>query len=85
VGFDETDATQAGVESGAIYSSILQSQYRCGYETARLLLDAIRGIEDKGPMSGPRLTALPIFVMRASNMQDLRVNHVIHQPRSTAS
>lgn len=76
IGFDESAEEQADVQSGAIYSSILQNQYRCGYETVRALADNARGVAQNGP-SGPWLVALPVLVMRQDNLQSLRDSHMV--------
>ena len=79
VGFDESAEEQAAVQSGAIYSSVLQNQYRCGYETVRVLAELIRGGQPNGP-TGARLTALPVTVLRADNIDSLRQSRVIRDP-----
>jgi ribose transport system substrate-binding protein len=76
IGFDESPEEQADVLSGAIYSSILQNQYHCGYETVRTLADTCRGVAQNGP-SGPWLVALPVIVMRKDNLQSLRDSHMV--------
>jgi ribose transport system substrate-binding protein len=79
IGFDESPEEQADVVSGDIYSSVLQDQYRCGYEAVRVLADLLRGIQVKGP-SGPMLTELPVLVMRPDNIQALRNKQWIRTP-----
>ena len=76
IGFDESAEEQAAVLSGAIYSSILQDQYHCGYETVRVLADLARGVAQNRP-AGPRVTALPVLVMRKDNIQSLRDSRTI--------
>jgi ribose transport system substrate-binding protein len=76
IGFDESAEEQAAVLSGAMYSSILQDQYHCGYETVRVLADLARGVAQNRP-AGPRLTALPVLVMRKDNIQSLRDSRTI--------
>ena len=79
VGFDESPDEQAAVRDGAVYSSILQNQYRCGYETVRVLAELARGVhQDSGP-TGARLTALPVTIMRADNIDALREARVIRK------
>ena len=51
IGFDESVEEQADVLSGAIYSSILQDQYQCGYEIVRDLADICRGSAKNGASS----------------------------------
>jgi ribose transport system substrate-binding protein len=76
IGFDESPDEQAAVQSGAVYSSVLQNQYRCGYETVRVLAELVRGVKPEGP-SDTRLTALPVTVLRADNLEALRQSHAI--------
>jgi ribose transport system substrate-binding protein len=84
IGFDESDETQEMVASGAIYSSILQDQYRCGYEAVRLLADTARGTDQKGPQ-GDRRTHLPINVLRKDNIADMRKTKRIHVPANAVA
>jgi ribose transport system substrate-binding protein len=79
VGFDESDETQGHIEAGRIQSSILQDQYRCGYEAIRLLADSARGQDQKGPQ-GARRTHLPIRVLRKDNIDAMRAEKRIRQP-----
>jgi len=76
IGFDESAEEQAAVEAGDIYSSVLQDQYRCGYETVRVLSDIYKGVEQGGAV-GPRMVALPILVMKPEFIKELRANHII--------
>lgn len=81
VGFDEVEETQAGVLSGTIYSSILQDQYRCGYEAVRVLAEIVRGTEQESLGNrGPRMTQLPLNVMYASNVEELRKQKKVRTP-----
>lgn len=80
IGFDESDDTQAGVENGAIYSSVLQDQYRCGYETLYLMYDALRG-DPQERSSGVRVIHLRTWVLKADNLEELRADKMVHQPK----
>jgi ribose transport system substrate-binding protein len=84
IGFDESDETQAGVEAGTIYSSILQDQYRCGRETVLMLVNALRGNDHNAP-DGPRIVPTRILVMNKQNIPQLREEKLVHQIRSTTS
>ena len=79
VAFDETPEVQQGVQGGAIYSSIVQNQYRCGYETVRSMADLLRGTAQGAP-EAPRVTALSVAVMKSDNIDDLRRTRVVHTP-----
>jgi ribose transport system substrate-binding protein len=82
VGFDESDETQRHIEAGQIHSSILQDQYRCGFEAVRLLADSARGVDQKGPL-GARRTHLPIHVLRQNNLEDMRGSGRVRTPGVT--
>ena len=79
IGFDESPDEQAAVRDGVVYSSILQNQYRCGYETVRVLAELVRGIEQPNGPTGARLTALPVKIMHADNIEELQKTRVIRK------
>jgi ribose transport system substrate-binding protein len=79
IGFDESDDTQAGVSSGAIYSSILQDQYRCGFAAIDAISDALRGSDINAPTAA-HIIALRLQVMHPDNIADLRHEKWIHTP-----
>lgn len=79
IGFDASDEEQALVASGAIFSSVLQDQYHCGYETVRVLSDMLKGIGESHPWSG-RISEQPTMLMKADNIQSLRGQHMIEGP-----
>src|SRR2546421_4001904 len=78
IAFDESPDTLAGIESGTIQASILQDQYRIGYEAVRILASTVRGLEQGGPL-GPRFIYLPVRVIRQDNLADLRAQNRIRQ------
>lgn len=51
VGFDEEDDTLRGVQEGAIHATVVQSPYRYGYESVRILAALARGDESVVPES----------------------------------
>src|SRR6185503_6141080 len=71
IAFDESPETQAGIEAGTVQASILQDQYRIGYESVRVLASTIRGLEQGGPQ-GPRFVYLPVQVLRQDNLESFR-------------
>jgi ribose transport system substrate-binding protein len=81
VGFDESPEEQADIASGAIYSSVLQEQYRCGYEAVRVMAELLRGVQVHGPTT-TRLTELPVLVLQANNIEDMRKANIIRTPAS---
>jgi ribose transport system substrate-binding protein len=78
IAFDESPETQAGIEAGTVQASILQDQYRIGYEAVRVLASSVRGLEQSGP-TGPRMTHLPIYVLRQDNLELLRSQNRIRR------
>jgi ABC-type sugar transport system substrate-binding protein len=82
VGFDDLDETQAGIEAGTVYSSILQDQYGLGYETVRILADTVRGAEQVTNQKKQRLSPLAISVLRRDNLAYMRAQGRIRQPNS---
>ncbi|HUO09880.1 MAG TPA: substrate-binding domain-containing protein [Phycisphaerae bacterium] len=80
VGFDESDATQAGIANGTIYSSILQDQYRCGYAAIDFIADTLRGAEENAPI-GVHFIPLRVRVLKSDNLTFLRADKMIHTPK----
>jgi ribose transport system substrate-binding protein len=79
IGFDELPEEQADVVSQVIYSSVLQDQYRCGYEAVRVLADLLRGGEQNAPL-GARLTELPVLVLKPNNVDAMRKTRIVRSP-----
>jgi ribose transport system substrate-binding protein len=71
IAFDESPETQAGIEAGSVQASIVQDQYRIGYEAVRLLASSVRGLEQGGP-AGPRMIYMPVHVLRQDNLESFR-------------
>jgi len=78
IAFDESPETQAGIEAGTVQASIVQDQYRIGYEAVRVLASAVRGLEQGGP-TGPRMIYLPVHVLRQDNLEDLRAQNRVRR------
>jgi ribose transport system substrate-binding protein len=49
VGFDEADETLRGIQEGSIYGTVVQSPYRYGYESVRILTALAKGDESVIP------------------------------------
>lgn len=79
VAFDEAPETQAGVEAGTIHASILQDSYRAGYESIEVLANEARGVA-RGPAEQSPFVIVPVNVMTAKNLPDLRETGAIRQP-----
>ena len=78
--FDATDATQDAIAAGQIYSSVLQDQYRCGFETVRLLVEGARG-GDLTARAG-YLTLLPVRVVDKESLKDYQASGFIARTTS---
>jgi ribose transport system substrate-binding protein len=78
IAFDESPETQAGIEAGSVQASIVQDQYRIGYEAVRILASTVRGLEQGGPL-GPRLIYLPVHVLRQDNLESFRAENRIRR------
>jgi ribose transport system substrate-binding protein len=81
IAFDESPATQAGIEAGSVQASIIQDQYRIGYEAIRSLASTVRGLEQGGPL-GPRVIHTPVHVLRRDNLEEFRAQNRIRRPAS---
>ncbi len=84
VGFDDTEATQAGIENGTIYASILQDTYRMGNEAVRLIAEEAREHSMKGP-TGPRKVIVEIDVLRKDTLAIMREDGRARKPKSAAT
>jgi ribose transport system substrate-binding protein len=49
VAFDEEDPTLAGIKAGEIYATVVQQPYEFGYQSMKLLAQAIGGDKSKIP------------------------------------
>ncbi len=79
IGFDELNATQAGVVDKSIYSSILQDQYRCGFAAIDTIYDHLEGVDRFAP-TGVQFVPLRLRVMNTENLSLLREDHMIRSP-----
>jgi ABC-type sugar transport system substrate-binding protein len=84
VGFDASDETQAALEAGTIYSSILQDSYRCGYETIEVLANEARGIAP-GPAELSPILTVRIDVLTNDNLAQLRNSGAVAQPSASST
>jgi ribose transport system substrate-binding protein len=78
IAFDESAEVQSLIASGAIRSSILQNQYRCGYDSVRMLTDLLRGNAKTAP-ANPALVEMRVLVLKAEDIEEFRNNRVIRQ------
>jgi ribose transport system substrate-binding protein len=78
IAFDESPPTQQGIAAGTVQASIVQDQYRIGYEAVRVLAATARGLEQGGP-SGPRMIHAPLHVLKQDNLDEMRQQNRIRR------
>lgn len=66
VGFDEEDDTLRGVRDGSIYATIVQSPYRYGYESVRILAALAKG--DKSVIPPGKFVDVPARAIRKGDV-----------------
>ncbi|CAN5443862.1 sugar-binding protein [soil metagenome] len=71
VGFDTLDETLDGIDSGNVFGTIVQNQYRYGYESVRILAAAARGEKRAGMPAHPTLS-FSCQVLTKSSLEDFR-------------
>jgi ribose transport system substrate-binding protein len=84
VGFDASDETQAALEAGTIYCSILQDSYRGGYETIEVLANEARGIAP-GPAELSPILTVRVDVLTNENLAQLRNSGAVPQPSAPST
>lgn len=70
IGFDNADATLAGIEAGHVHASILQDQFGIGFQAVRIMSEAARGNRSGLPMFQRR--TLPCEVIHIDNVKAIR-------------
>ena len=70
VGFDVSDATLDGIDSGAIAGTIMQDQYNIGFETVRILAECAHGDTIELPVYPRRIVSCKI--VNKGNLDDIR-------------
>ena len=81
-GFDAAPETQAGVEAGTVFATIVQDQWMCGYETVRILADAGRTGRATGPLPGRQAHHLAVLILRKDTLDALRAEKRIQLTRA---
>lgn len=84
VGFDASDETQAALQAGTIYCSILQDSYRCGYETIEVLANEARGIAP-GPAELSPILTIRVDVLTNENLAEFRNLGAVAQPSASST
>ena len=78
IAFDESPETQRGIAAGTVQASIVQDQYRIGYEAVRVLAATARGLEQGGP-TGARMIHAPVHVLNRDNLEEMRQQNRIRR------
>lgn len=66
VGFDEEDDTLRGVQEGSIYATVVQSPYRYGFESVRILAALAKG--DKSVIPANRFVDVPARAVKQADV-----------------
>jgi len=70
VGFDDADATLAGIEAGHVFGSVVQDQYNMGFDSVMCLWGAARGTPTQ--LTGGESKYLPAQEFTHENVLDLK-------------
>lgn len=68
VGFDEEDDTLRGISEGHIYATVVQSPYRYGYESIRILAALANG--DKGVIPANKFVDVPAKAVKKADVAE---------------
>lgn len=66
VGFDEADDTLRGIQEGNIYATVVQSPYRYGYESVRILTALAKG--DKSVIPASKFFEVPAKAVKKADV-----------------
>ena len=66
IGFDEEDDTLRGIQAGHIYGTVVQSPYRYGYESVRILTALAKG--DKSVVPASKFIDVPAKVVKKEDV-----------------
>lgn len=66
IGFDEADETLRGIQEGHIYGTVVQSPYRYGYESVRILTALAKG--DKSVIPESKFVDVPAKVIKKAEV-----------------
>ena len=66
VGFDEEEDTLRGVQDGSIYATVVQSPYRYGYESVRILTALAKG--DKSVIPANKFVEVPAKAVKKADV-----------------
>lgn len=70
VGFDEEDDTLRGVKDGSIYATVVQSPYRYGYESVRILAALAKG--DTSVIPAGKFVDVPAKAVKKADVDEFR-------------
>jgi len=76
VTFDEADETLAGIQSGAIYATVVQQPFEFGYQAIKLMAQTLKG--DKSLIPANKQIIIPTLVVNKANVEDFtkRINEL---------
>src|SRR5262245_37151086 len=76
VTFDEADETLGGIQSGAIYATVVQQPFEFGYQAIKLMAQTLNG--DKSSIPANKQIIIPTLVVNKANVEDFtkRINEL---------
>jgi len=72
VAFDEYEPTLKGIEAGNVYATVVQDEFKYGYEAVRLLADLARSDETDVPVAGAGSSYLPVTALTKDKIAEYR-------------
>jgi ribose transport system substrate-binding protein len=72
VAFDEYEPTLKGIESGHVFATVVQDEFKYGYEAIRLLADLARSDATDIPVAGSGSSYLPVTALTKESIADYR-------------
>ncbi len=73
IGFDDDEATLAGIEAGTVFGTVAQDQYNYGYDAVRLLSDVVTEGSSYN-LPNDRQIHFPVVLVTAENLAEFKVN-----------
>jgi ribose transport system substrate-binding protein len=72
VAFDEYEPTLQGIDDGHVFATVVQDEFKYGYEAVRLLADLARSDDTDIPLAGSGSSYLPVTAVTKDNLAEHR-------------
>jgi ribose transport system substrate-binding protein len=72
VAFDEYEPTLKGIEEGNVFATVVQDEFKYGYEAIRLLAELARSEETDIPVAGSGSSYLPVTALTKDTVAEYR-------------